>query len=143
MRRTLQRATGFRGSAGSRKQSGALDLQPSDMGIAGQGDLLAHSIPGTIEDSMGHPERELSNSGMVCWLEERPDGQVRLVMDDVDRSSADPMSWKKKVLFTWRDYDASVFLQSELSEQELADIGLQVVTRLAALAQGASRGRAP
>lgn len=93
---------------------------------------------------MKHEEQVPSTSGVVCWLEAQPDGQVRLVMDDVARASVDGATgWKKKVLFTWRDYDETLFLQSDLSEHELADIGLNVVSRLAAIAQLASRGGAP
>lgn len=73
------------------------------------------------------------NQGVVCRIEGRPDGRVRLVMDDVDHdSSAGPGTWKTRVLFTWREYDEGLFLESELSESELSDVGLSVVSRLAA-----------
>jgi hypothetical protein len=62
-----------------------------------------------------------------------------------DRSSAG--TWKTKFLFTSRDYDKALFLESDLSERELADIGLNVVSRLVvtgcvALSQTRAHGRA-
>ena len=37
--------------------------------------------------------------GIVCWLESRPDGQVRLVIDDVERIEAGGKQlWTKKAL---------------------------------------------
>lgn len=90
---------------------------------------------------MGDDEKVISERGVVCWLEAQADGQLRLIMGDVDRgldrSSAG--TWKTKVLFTSHDYDKALFLESDLSERELADIGLNVVSRLAALSQRATK----
>lgn len=86
----------------------------------------------------------LSRRGIVCWVEAQPDGQLRLVMDDVEHiDTTSPRTWRTKVLFTWRNYDEAPFLQSDLSEQDLADIGLNVVSRLAALAMTARGKRDP
>lgn len=110
------------------------------MGIAWQGDQLVLSIPGTIE--MDPKDDALSDRGIACWLEAQPDGQVRLVMDDVERRDpSTPATWRTKILFTWRDYDKALFLESALSERELSDIGLNVVSRLAALSQRAAKNR--
>lgn len=74
---------------------------------------------------MGDDEKAISARGVACWLEVRADGQLRLIMDDVDRlDGSSPGTWKTKVLFTSRDYDKALFLESDLSERELADIGL-------------------
>jgi len=84
---------------------------------------------------MAH-DKKLSDRGIACWLETSSDGVVRLVMDDIER--ADPATlagWRTKILFTWRDYDEAHFLRTDLTEGELADVGLNVVSRLAALAQ--------
>lgn len=86
-------------------------------------------------------ESSPSRRGIVCWVEPQPDGQLRLLMDDVEHVDAtNPRTWKTKVLFTWRDFDEVPFLQSDISEQDFADIGLNVVSRLAALAT-AGRGK--
>jgi hypothetical protein len=61
-------------------------------------------------------------------------------MEDADRlDGSSPATWKTKVLFTSHDYDKALFLKSELSERELADIGLSLVSRLAALSQRAPK----
>jgi hypothetical protein len=91
---------------------------------------------------MESDDQTSSNQGIACWLEARPDGQLRLVMDDVERvDSSKPAGWRTKILFTWRDFDEALFLEGRLSEGELADIGLNVVSRLAALSQKLGRNR--
>ena len=89
---------------------------------------------------MSSDEKIISERGVVCWLEAQADGQLRLIMDDVDRlEGSSAGTWKTNVLFTSRDYDNALLLESGLSERELADIGLSVVSRLAALSQKASK----
>jgi hypothetical protein len=69
---------------------------------------------------------------VVCSVVMQPDGNVRLVMDDAVSSTDEfPQSWRSTVLFTLKDYPAE-FLDSQLSEEQLADIGLSLVARLAA-----------
>jgi hypothetical protein len=71
---------------------------------------------------------------VVCSIVMQADGKVRLVMDDAASSTDEfPQSWRSDVLFTFNDYQAQEFLNSELSEKQLADIGLNIVLRLAAL----------
>jgi len=54
-------------------------------------------------------------------------------MDDVDHdSSSSSGAWKTTALYTWREYDEQPFLESDLSESELSDMGLSIVSRLAA-----------
>jgi hypothetical protein len=64
----------------------------------------------------------------------RPDGKLRLVVDDaVSSSAAFPQRWDTKALFTSNDYDRDGLMNSALSEAQLADIGLSVAARLIAL----------
>jgi hypothetical protein len=59
--------------------------------------------------------------------------KVRLVLEDAALISAN--TWAVQRLFTHAEFDASAFGSGQLSEKELADIGLNVVVRLAALAK--------
>jgi hypothetical protein len=71
----------------------------------------------------------------VCSLVEQPDGSVRLVMDDaVSTSSSFPQVWQAESLFTWQSFSRTEFLDTQLSDKELIDIGLNVAARLAAYA---------
>jgi uncharacterized protein YjiS (DUF1127 family) len=90
---------------------------------------------------MDSNEHARGKVGLVCSIVERPDGQLRLIIDDAERTEGmDSQSWRTTALFTWQDYDRSGFLGSDLSDEQLADIGLNIVARLAALAGGV-RGR--
>lgn len=70
--------------------------------------------------------------GVVCTLVLNDQGRARLVMDDVESSTdTAPQTWRGKVLFTWMNFTEEEFLPVELSESQLADIGLALVSRLA------------
>jgi hypothetical protein len=70
-----------------------------------------------------------------------PDGTIRLVLDDVESADASfPQQWETTTPFTRNSYDRRAFLEVELSEAQLADIGLSIVARLSALAK-ARQGR--
>jgi hypothetical protein len=59
--------------------------------------------------------------------------KVRLVLEDAALASGN--TWATQRLFTHAEFDASAFASGQLSEKQLADIGLNVVTRLSALAK--------
>lgn len=70
--------------------------------------------------------------GVLATVE--PKGhKVRLVLEDAASTSGN--GWASQRLFTHVEFDASAFGSGQLSEKQLADIGLNVVTRLAALAK--------
>ena len=74
-----------------------------------------------------------SVAGVVCCLRELPNGQLRLVLDDVENESKSTVgSWAHRVLFTWKDFDAQQIEDLALSEQELAGFGHSVLARLVA-----------
>src|SRR5688572_15328694 len=73
--------------------------------------------------------------GIVCSIGKASDGRVRLTMEDAESSGGERISWTITRLFTWKDYDRQQFLLTDLSEKDLADIGLSLVARLAALAE--------
>lgn len=80
--------------------------------------------------------------GVICTLVKRPDGQVRLVMDDASSStSTAPQCWQSDRLFTWQTFPEHEFLTIELSEKELSEIGLALVARLAVFENGAKQRR--
>ena len=67
--------------------------------------------------------------GVVVCLRTLADGRVRIVFDDVNADSVErPASWKPTALFTWTQLQTV-----ELSDKQLAEIGLNLVTRLRAL----------
>ena len=73
------------------------------------------------------------NSGVVVSLVERPDGKVRLVFDDVRRSSSgEPATWDHQFFFTRTEVDLDALLETKLSESDLAQIGFAITARLAA-----------
>jgi hypothetical protein len=85
------------------------------MGLLGR---AADWSPRYLEQlNMVHNDADaLSDRGIACWLEARSDGQLRLVMDEVERSEpSNPVCSRTKVLFTYRDYDKAALLEKNLS----------------------------
>jgi hypothetical protein len=68
--------------------------------------------------------------GMVLSVSMRPDGKVRLTVEDVVRAGED--LWRHDVPVSFRDFGEAAFMDVTVSEQDLADIGLSIVARLAA-----------
>jgi hypothetical protein len=81
-------------------------------------------------------DRRRSNRGVIACAVALDGGRVRLCFDDVESKSAQwPPEWRTDVLYTWLECDASDFAKTTFSERQLADIGLTLVARLAALAK--------
>jgi len=75
-----------------------------------------------------------SAQGVIASLHQRPDGSYRLCLDDAaSDNSARPKRWSPLSLFTFTSIDAATLREMSLSEQELASIGLNLLTRLSAL----------
>ena len=86
--------------------------------------------------SMPADDRRRSNLGVVACAVALEGGRVRLCFDDVKSKSAQwPPGWQTEGLYTWLECDAADFGNAKLSERQLADIGLTLVARLAALAK--------
>jgi hypothetical protein len=61
---------------------------------------------------------------------------VRLVFDDVRAATASyPQTWQAHCFFTETTVDRLTFEQCQFTERQLSDIGLAIVTRLAAFAK--------
>ncbi len=72
--------------------------------------------------------------GVVSCLQVLKTGEVRLILDDVcSKTDHWPQAWQWHSFFTQKDFDDKQFLGCELSEEQLARIGLALVARLAAL----------
>ncbi len=72
--------------------------------------------------------------GIVCSVVPGSNGSIRLVMDDAASPSRSfPQQWQVETLFTWHEYDEASVLDVALTERELADIGLSLISRLSAL----------
>ncbi|BFM13559.1 hypothetical protein R50072_37120 [Simiduia litorea] len=74
--------------------------------------------------------------GVVSYLELTDKNTVRLIFDDVASNSGDRISWIKELLFTHHDYDLESLKELDLSEQQYAQIGENLVIRLLALKSG-------
>ena len=74
--------------------------------------------------------------GIVACVVETEDSKVRVVFDQVctDREEL-PQRWNTDSFYTFQTYDKDYLLDLHLSEKELADIGLTLVARLAALSK--------
>ena len=78
---------------------------------------------------------KLQPKGMavLCSLVELPEGGLRVVIDDAQRSH-DPGAWTLKRVFTHKDYPpGSLDDVATLSEAELAEFGFNVLVRLLAI----------
>lgn len=71
--------------------------------------------------------------GVVTYIKRLESGDIRLVMDDVKTSTGTSGKWSKEVLFTHKDYDAQKMCGLELSKDDYAMIGENLVIRLLAL----------
>jgi hypothetical protein len=75
-----------------------------------------------------------SHYGVVSCLQLLESGEVRLILDDVcSRTDHWPQVWQSHWPFTRQDFAGKVFLACQLTEEQLADIGRNLVARLSAL----------
>ena len=89
---------------------------------------------------MGTDESIRASTGVVCCLRELPSGEVRLTIDDVaNQSSRTSGPWEHRALFTCKDFEAKAIAGLNLSEQELAELGFNVLARLVAHGNGSAR----
>ena len=81
-------------------------------------------------------DRRRNSIGVVACAVALEGGRVRLCFDDAKVSSPTwPQAWQTETLFTWLECDAEAFAKTKFSERQLADIGLSLVARLAALSK--------
>lgn len=81
-------------------------------------------------------DRRRNNLAVVACAVPLVDGRIRLCFDDASAESPTwPHRWRTETLYTWLDCDAATFTKTQFSERQLADIGLTLVARLAALAK--------
>ena len=97
-----------------------------------------------MAEERGNRPLEVAWSRYPCEVEvsRRKRASLAITTPLAPRASSSPRRevWEIKRLFTWRDFDQAAFFNTEFSERDLADIGLALVTRLAALAAGKKRG---
>jgi len=73
------------------------------------------------------------SAGVVCYLQEGPNGHLRLVLDDVaSESESQAGPWKRRALFTSKDFEAQAIDSMHISAVELAALGESVLARLVA-----------
>ena len=75
-----------------------------------------------------------ATNGIVACLRKFPDGRLRIVFDDAKADYVErPTSWKPTAFFTWTQLDPAKLRTMELSKEQLAEIGFNLVARLRAL----------
>jgi hypothetical protein len=103
--------------------------------------IATHGGSARLAQALGRLETDVAESddsirspaGVVCCLRDLPNGQVRLVLDDVANESSSTLDpWTHRVLFTWKDFGSKEIDDLALSERELAGFGHSVLARLVA-----------
>ena len=90
-------------------------------------------MPLIKETAMESDDRIRSSNGVVCCLREIGDGNLRLVLDDVTNDKKDTSGhWEHDAVFTWKDFDENEITNLSVSNEVLADFGLNILTRLVA-----------
>jgi len=84
---------------------------------------------GTFDPSSDDERR--GHVGVIVSLVRRPDGTIRLVLDDARASG--PGEWKSDYIVTSRDFPAEALREMDLDPQEFEDLGLVVLSRLVAV----------
>jgi hypothetical protein len=88
----------------------------------------------SIEQFIDNEVRD--DRGIVVSVVDRGDGRARIVMDDVAIvGDASARTWQHQVLFTANDYDLAALRDLTLTDEQLRDIGFNVVARLLALSR--------
>ncbi len=83
---------------------------------------------------MSDDDGKRGSDGVVCSLVNIGGGKLRLILDDVSNSESSVRgTWSHRVLYTWKDLDATQVMEHSLSEKELADFGFHILARLTAL----------
>ena len=72
--------------------------------------------------------------GVVTYIRDEGENNICLTMDDVEAGSiSENPDWKHNVLFTTRNYDSETLKNLELTKEEFAQIGEDLIIRLLAL----------
>ncbi len=72
-----------------------------------------------------------AKNGIVVCARRLSDGRIRLVFDDVKTDSpVRNTQWKYDCFYTHGDLNADNFIELNLSEERLADIGALIIARL-------------
>jgi len=78
-----------------------------------------------------HPSWPMT--GVVATLHRVADGRFRLTLDDVKSApTLDATMWKREGLFTYLDFEVSTPSDLKLTQQQLAEIGENLLLRLMA-----------
>jgi hypothetical protein len=78
-------------------------------------------------------DKKRALDGVVACLRDEGD-KVRLIFDDVESDTQEnPISWHFHTFFTWTTFDKEKVLESELTNEQYADIGFNLMARLAAI----------
>ena len=82
---------------------------------------------------MDSRDKERGERGVACSLLRLPDGNLRVVLDDVRNLAPGELGpWQHEVFVTFKDYDRGELSSLDLPEDELAAFGHYVLTRLLA-----------
>ena len=72
--------------------------------------------------------------GVTAFIQKEDDGNLRLVLNDViATSSGESPDWRHNVLFTSNTYDEDLLKNCNLSNEQFAEIGQNLIMRLLVL----------
>lgn len=72
-------------------------------------------------------------SGVVAYIRVTEGGKIKLTLDDVSSEKQPPTTWCHEVLFTSNTYDSEAMKSLNLTKEQYADIGENLIIRLLAL----------
>jgi hypothetical protein len=71
--------------------------------------------------------------GVVAYIQEIEDSKTMLTFDDVSSENNLSTNWSKEVLYTSKSYDSNAIENMNLTKEQFAEIGENLIIRLLAL----------
>ena len=78
-------------------------------------------------------EDKMKMNGVVAYIQETEDGKTTLTFDDVSSNDQPPTSWYRGVPFTLNSYNSEAMKNLNLTKEQYAEIGENLIIRLLAL----------
>ena len=72
-------------------------------------------------------------NGIVAYILETNDGRSKLIIDDVISNNHPPTNWRQEMFYTSNIYDSEVIKNMNLSKEQYAEIGENIILRLLAM----------
>jgi hypothetical protein len=76
---------------------------------------------------------KIKMNGIVAYIVETADGRTKLIIDDVISNNQPPTNWRQEIFCTSNTYDSEVIENMNLSKEQYAEIGENIILRLLAM----------